>query len=174
MIQLRDKTASPAEFFESAVEVIDYARPLGVKIVINDRADIALATGADGVHLGQDDLPPRKARELLGGEAIIGFSTHTLDQAVEALELPVDYIAFGPIFPTGTKENPDAVVGLENLKDVRRTLKAKPLVAIGGITAENVASVIAAGANSAAVISDIVQNGQNITQKLRRLAEIAI
>lgn len=158
LVQLRDKYASPREFFESAREAVNLARSLGVRIIINDRVDIAIAAGADGVHLGQDDFPPEKARELLGPNKIIGYSTHTLKQALEADLLPVDYIAIGPVFSTSTKENPDPVIGLEGVRQVKDGI-SKPLVAIGGITLSNAQSVIRAGADSLAVISDLYLNG---------------
>lgn len=165
LIQLRDKHASPREFFEAALEAIKLARNLGVQIIINDRVDIALAAGADGVHLGQDDFPPEKARELLGDEKILGYSTHTLKQALEADLLPVDYIAIGPVFSTSTKENPDPVIGLEGVRQVKEQI-SKPLVAIGGITLANAQSVIEAGADSLAVISDLYSN-EGIHERVR-------
>ncbi len=125
-------------------------------MIINDRVDIALALGAPGVHLGQDDLPPEAARKLLGDEAIIGYSTHNVAQAIAAANLPIDYIAIGPIFETGTKKNPDPVVGLDGLRAVRDAIGDRALVAIGGITVENAPSVIEAGANSVAVISALL------------------
>lgn len=158
-IQLREKHASPREFYAEALAAVDAARRLGVKLIINDRVDIALAVKADGVHIGQDDLPPAKARLLLGESAIIGCSTHTLEQAVEASSEPLDYVAIGPIFQTRTKENPDAVVGLDGLAEVRRRV-GLPLVAIGGITFERALSVIEAGADSLALIADIYRAGE--------------
>jgi thiamine-phosphate pyrophosphorylase len=158
LIQLRDKRASPREFFEAARESVNLARSLGVRIIVNDRVDIAMAAGADGVHLGQDDFPPEKARQLLGPDKIIGYSTHSLRQALEADLLPVDYIAIGPVFSTSTKENPDPVIGLENIRQVKDRI-SKPLVAIGGITLNSAKSVIQAGADSLAVISDLYLAG---------------
>jgi thiamine-phosphate pyrophosphorylase len=158
LIQLREKRASPREFYGSALEAMSAARRLGVQIIINDRADIAIAVKADGVHLGQDDLPPDNARRLLGENRIIGFSTHTLEQALAAELAPVDYIAIGPVFRTSTKEKPHAVVGLETITEVRGRI-AKPLVAIGGITLDTGQSVIEAGANSVAVVSDLLSAG---------------
>ena len=117
--------------------------------------DIAIAVGADGVHLGQTDVPPEKVRTLLGEKRIIGFSTHTLKQALEADSMPVDYVAIGPVFQTASKENPDEIVGLEIVSEVRRNI-AKPLVAIGGITMQSARAVIDAGADSVAVISDLL------------------
>ncbi|MFL6282273.1 MAG: thiamine phosphate synthase, partial [Pyrinomonadaceae bacterium] len=101
-IQLREKHLSPREFYVEAEEALRVARARGVKLIINDRADIALALGADGVHLGQDDMPPEAARSLLGGGAVVGFSTHGVEQAIAAARLPVDYIAVGPIFKTAS------------------------------------------------------------------------
>lgn len=158
MIQLREKTASPREFYTAALEAMNVARRLDVRIIINDRVDIAIAVNADGVHLGQEDVPPDRARRLLGESRIVGFSTHGLKQAVEADGLPIDYIAIGPVFQTSTKEDPDAVVGLEAIAATRRQT-SKPLVAIGGITLSRAASVIEAGADSVAVISDLFSTG---------------
>ena len=154
LIQLREKTASPREFYEAASEAVRVAREFGIKLIINDRVDIALAVGADGVHLGQDDLPPDKAREILGEQAIIGYSTHDLKQALAADSLPIDYLAVGPVFQTSTKENPDPVVGLALIKQLQTQI-SKPLVAIGGIRLENAKLVLEAGADSVAVIADL-------------------
>ena len=158
MIQLRDKTASPREFYTAALEAMNVARSLNVRIIINDRVDIAIAVNADGVHLGQEDVPPDRARRLLGESRIVGFSTHGLKQAVEADGLPIDYVAIGPVFQTSTKEDPNAVVGLEAIAATSRQT-SKPLVAIGGITLSRSASVIEAGADSVAVISDLFSTG---------------
>ena len=155
-IQLREKHLSPREFYVEAEEALRVARARGVKLIINERADIALALGADGVHLGQDDVPPEAARTLLGGGAVVGFSTHGVEQAIAAARLPVDYIAVGPIFKTASKENPDPVVGLEGLRRVREAVGSIPLVAIGGVTRENSPSVLDAGADSVAVISALL------------------
>ncbi len=154
LIQLREKRASPRQFYEAAVEAMRVARRLGVRIIINDRLDIAIAVDADGVHLGQDDLPPKRVRALFGENRIIGYSTHDLKQALAADSMSVDYVAIGPIFLTSTKENPDPVVGLEALAFIKSQI-SKPLVAIGGITLEQASSVLEAGADSVAVISDL-------------------
>ena len=167
LLQLREKRLSPREFYCEAEKALRVARRRGVCLIINDRADVALALGADGVHLGQDDLPPAAARRLLGEQAVIGFSTHNLEQALEAARLPVDYLALGPIFPTVTKDNPDAVVGLEGLRRVRRELPSVPLVAIGGITLENAPEVLAAGADSVAVISALLSDSLQIEARTR-------
>ena len=166
-IQIREKNASPRDFYESVVKTVKIAKRHGVKLIINDRVDIALAAKADGVHLGQDDMPPQSAREILGPDAIIGYSTHSIEQARTALSLPVDYIAIGPIFQTTTKLDHDDVVGLDGLKAVRSAIGNVPLVAIGGITAANLASVFAAGANTAAMIGPNLSEYVEIESKMR-------
>ena len=173
LIQLREKQAQPRAFYEDAEQALALARGHNVKIIINDRVDIALALKADGVHLGQDDLPPEHARNILGPRAIIGFSTHTLRQVDEALKRPVDYIAFGPVYDTKTKTDPDKSVGLDSLKSVREVIADFPLVAIGGINSGNVSRVIQAGAGSAAVISDLYISPEDIAGKMALLLEIA-
>ncbi len=107
LIQLREKHLPPSAFFEQAEQAIAVAHANGARIIINDRVDIAIALAADGVHLGQDDMPPAAARALLGDQALIGFSTHNLPQALQARDLPIDYLAVGPIFQTATKANPE-------------------------------------------------------------------
>jgi thiamine-phosphate pyrophosphorylase len=172
-IQLRDKTAATGEFYRAALEAVEHAREYGVKIIINDRVDIALASGAAGVHLGQDDLSPIQARNLLGPDAIIGFSTHSTEQAYEAIELPIDYMAIGPIFATSTKADHDPVVGLDGLRDVRALSPRVPLVAIGGIDRENVASVFEAGAECVALISEILSEPPNIAARMSEFLRVA-
>ena len=172
-IQLREKSASPRDFYDAAKAVIDFARERDVTIIINDRVDIALALKARGVHLGQDDLPPEQARRILGPDAIIGFSTHSLAQAQAAIKLPVDYIAYGPIFTTTTKENPDAVVGVAGLKAIRQAIGDFPLVAIGGIAAGGLTSVFDAGADSAAIIGAILYDPAAITAQFARFDLVA-
>lgn len=170
-IQLRDKYASPKEFYDDAYLAIEIARKNAVKIIINDRVDIALALQADGVHLGQDDLPPEKAREILGENAIIGFSTHNLKQAIEAVRLPLDYLAIGPVFATTTKENPDETTGIEGVQKVRAAIGDFPLVAIGGITAENFREVFKSGADSVAVIKSILVPPGKIAENFKALTD---
>lgn len=165
LIQLREKRASPREFYEAAIEAMSVARMLGVQIIINDRVDIAIAVKADGVHLGQDDLPPDRARLLMGASRIIGFSTHSLEQALAADSAPVDYIAIGPVFRTSTKDKPDPVLGPQAVSEIQRRI-SKPLVAIGGITLETARAVIDAGADSVAVISDLLTAG-NIAERTK-------
>ncbi len=169
IVQLREKYAAPKDFYESAKKALEIARRQNVKIIINDRVDFALVLKADGVHLGQDDLPPKNAREILGEKAIIGFSTHNIKQAISAVKLSVNYIAIGPIFVTKTKENPDEIVGIEGVEKVREAVGDFPLVAIGGITLENFQDVLDAGANSVAIISDLLSNTEKITEKMRIL-----
>lgn len=172
VIQLREKNASPREFYEAAREVLSLAEEKNVRVIINDRADIAFALKAFGVHLGQDDLPPEAARRLLGKDAVIGFSTHSVGQAIEAVDFPVDYIAVGPVFATRTKRNPDPVVGLEGVRRVRKAVGNFPLVAIGGITLENARDVFAAGADSVAVIGDLIGEPDEITGKMKRFLSL--
>jgi thiamine-phosphate pyrophosphorylase len=165
-IQLREKQASPKDFYEDAKAALEIARRNSVKIIINDRVDIVLALGADGVHLGQEDLPPEKARGILGPRAIIGFSTHSVAQAVEAVRLPVDYLAIGPVFATRTKENPDQIVGTEGVRKVREAIGDFPLVAIGGILAPTAREVFEAGADSLAIIKSILFPPEKIKENL--------
>ena len=170
-IQLREKMGSSREFFDAAVQTIEYANEHHVSIIINDRVDIAIAVNAAGVHLGQDDMSPDKARALLGDKAIIGYSTHTLEQARHAATLPINYIAFGPVFATKTKVDPDAVVGLDGVRRVREAIGDIPLVAIGGIDIDNAEGVLSAGADSVAMISAIIADAKNITATLLDLKE---
>ena len=168
LIQLREKHADPRDFGRAAAEAAAAARALGVLLIVNDRADIALAGGADGLHLGQDDLDPAAARRVVGDDFLVGYSTHNVEQAAAAARLPVDYVAIGPVFGTSTKENPDPVVGLEGVAHARAALGADvPLVAIGGITAENAPSVLAAGADSVAVVSALLARPEEIEQRTR-------
>jgi thiamine-phosphate pyrophosphorylase len=169
-VQLREKTLPAVNFYREAKAAAEIS---GVRIIINDRADVALAVKAAGVHLGQDDLPPEAARTLLGDEAIIGYSTHNIAQAQAAASLPVDYIAIGPIFRTTTKANPDPEVGLNGLRAVRNAIGDIPLVAIGGITPKNAAAVIDAGADSVAVVSGLLSGGAAaISARFRALTEL--
>lgn len=169
LVQLREKHLSPREFYEEAERALHVARERGVRLIINDRVDIALALHADGVHLGQDDLAPEAARRLLGKDAIIGFSTHSLEQAGAAASLGVDYIAIGPIFNTSSKENPDPAVGIDRLSRVRQEVGSIPLVAIGGIAAENARAVLDRGADSVALISALLARPDAIEERTRQL-----
>ena len=153
--QFRHKGPFTRKVFEQAEAVGRILRAGGVKYVINDRADVALMVGADGVHLGQEDLPPGRVREMAGSSVLIGYSTHDREQLRAGDREPVDYLAIGPIFATGSKENPDPVLGVEALARLR-PLTAKPLVAIGGITRSNAPALLAGGADAVAVISDLL------------------
>ena len=166
LIQLREKDLSPREFYREAEVALKLARTHGVRLIINDRVDIALALKADGTHLGQADLPPAEARKILGDEAIIGFSTHNIEQARAASTLPVDYLAVGPIFSTTSKKAPDPVVGLPGLRDIRTVIYRLPIVAIGGITLANASEVLGSGADSVAMISGLLANG-NAASRMR-------
>ena len=174
---------SPREFYREAEAAWRVAQAYSVRLIINDRVDVALALAAVdvdnsnalpdvrvnhiGVHLGQDDLPPEDARRVLGANAIIGFSTHNLEQAIAAARLSVNYIAVGPIFATSSKENPDPVVGLDGLQQVRARLgHAIPLVAIGGIKKHDAREVLAAGANAVAVLGALYAEDANIAQRV--------
>lgn len=173
LIQLREKYASPKTFYEEAEKAIKIARGENVKIIINDRVDIALALKADGVHLGQDDLPPARARKILGEKAIIGFSVHNVLQAAEAIHFPVDYLAIGPVFRTKTKINPEERVGIAGVKKVLEAIGKFPLVAVGGITSANLSGVLSAGADSAAIIGDLLSETNNIAEKMRRFVVLS-
>jgi thiamine-phosphate pyrophosphorylase len=154
LVQVRNKKGSGRELLDQVDRILSSA-PDDATIIVNDRADVALAAGAGGVHLGQTDLPPVQARQILGPNSMIGISTHNFDQAVEAGKLPVDYIAVGPIFLTTTKKNPDPVIGIESLAAICK-MSRKPVVAIGGIKLEHVVEVLQAGASSVAVIRDVL------------------
>jgi thiamine-phosphate pyrophosphorylase len=154
LIQIRAKRAEGRELYAIVVGALEAIRGTGALLIVNDRVDVAVAAGADGVHVGQDDLPVWASREIIGPSRILGVSTHTLQQASEANSSPVDYIAYGPVFSTGSKENPDPVVGLAGVAEARKIIE-KPLVAIGGITLDRSRSVLQAGADSIAVISDL-------------------
>ena len=145
-------------------------RALGeeVTLIMNDRADLALAAGFDGVHVGQDDLPVDAVRRIVGPAMIIGTSTHNPEQLRVADQTDADYLAIGPVFATASKANPDPVVGLEGVR-LARSLTTKPLVAIGGITRANCLSVLNAGADSVAVISDLVNNPRASAEEFLRI-----
>ena len=166
LLQYRNTDGNTRQMLSHAREI---RRVLGrnITLIMNDRADLCLAADYDGVHVGQDDLSPEGARRVIGDERILGVSTHNLEQVREADVGPADYIAFGPVFATSTKRNPDPVVGLERLRAARAATK-KPLVAIGGITRANIHSVLEAGADSAAVISDLVTSPRKVAEEFLR------
>lgn len=164
LVQVRNKKAGARDFLSQVERILSFA-PSDGRVIVNDRVDVALLAGAAGVHLGQTDLPAAAARQILGPDRIIGFSTHNLEQAVEADSLPVDYIAVGPVFATSTKDNPDPVVGVEKLAMICRAVK-KPVVAIGGITLDNAKAALGAGAASVAVIRDLLAH-PDVAQRTR-------
>ena len=153
--QLRVKTSETGVFYDLASTLAPVIQAAGGLFIVNDRCDVALAVGADGVHLGQEDLPVAEARALLGPRMLIGISTHNVVQALEAEALGADYVGFGPIFPTPTKSHPEPVVGIERLREVRARVRL-PIVAIGGITAANIRMVADAGADAPAVLSAVL------------------
>jgi thiamine-phosphate pyrophosphorylase len=155
LLQYRNKTASTRKLYDSAQALATRVIPRDVTLVVNDRADVARLSGASGVHVGQEDLCVEAARSLVGESGLVGVSTHNLQQFQMAAESTADYIAVGPVFATQTKSNPDPVIGVDFIHRVRPMTK-KPIVAIGGITLELATQVIEAGADSVAVISDIL------------------
>ena len=173
LIQLRDKRAAPRDFLRQAEAALNVAKRNQVQLIINDRVDVALAVGADGVHIGQSDLPPAAARKLLKPGSIIGFSTHNLIQLEIAAVSPVDYVAFGPVFGTFTKSDHEPIAGLEKLKSARRAVGHFPLVAIGGINPENAVRVFQAGASSIALIAALVSDPTKISANMKRLLALA-
>ncbi len=169
IVQLREKKMPARDFYVEAQAAVTVAHEAGLKVIINDLVDIALAVGADGIHLGQEDMPVDVARRLLGPKSIIGFSTHNLHQAQKALNLPADYLAVGPIFATQTKENPDPELSLAALSSIAGLVGNRPLVAIGGITQGNAKDVFDAGATSLALISSLLSDPEAITARTAAL-----
>ncbi|MDO8446616.1 MAG: thiamine phosphate synthase [Deltaproteobacteria bacterium] len=169
ILQLRGKGLSSKELLEQAREIRELTRTAGAILIVNDRADIALLSDADGVHLGQDDLPISEARKILGKEKMIGISTHSLEQAVKAEQEGADYIGFGPVFGTKTKADAEGAKGLRALLEVKQRVSI-PVVAIGGINLENMGEVIDAGPDGAAVISAIIK-AENIEDATRKFVE---
>ena len=153
-VQLREKHASSREFLELARALVSRIQPLGIPLIINDRADIALAAGAAGLHVGQSDLPPEDARRLMGRDAIVGLSVETPEELKKAEAFAIDYVGISPVFATPTKTDTHAPWGLEGLRLARRTSPLR-LVAIGGIHGQNARQVAEAGAHSLAVVSEI-------------------
>lgn len=156
LLQYRNKGAAARELLDASRELVAGLGPGRVSVVVNDRPDIAVLAGAAGVHVGQDDLTVEQARAIVGPGRWVGISTHNLEQFQRAAATSADYIAVGPIFATSSKANPDPIVGPEFIRRVR-PLTRKPIVAIGGITLERVHEVLSAGADSLAVISDILR-----------------
>ena len=156
LLQYRNKAASSRDLLENSKRLSGELMPRGVTFIVNDRADVAALAGVSGVHVGQEDLGVEAARGVVGRSKLVGVSTHNRSQFEQAAATSADYIAVGPIFSTSSKSNPDPVVGPEFIRQVR-PLTAKPIVAIGGITRERAAEVFSAGADSVAVISDILR-----------------
>ena len=172
IIQLREKELDGREFNAEAAAAISTARQQGVRIIVNDRVDIALALKADGVHLGQDDLPPAEARSILGNDAIIGISTHNLEQVKLAADMPVDYVALGPIFPTTTKQSSNTPVGPHTISKACKLLGDIPLVVIGGVTEANARPLLDAGATALALITDCWKPHNDGPETRRRLFQL--
>ena len=167
LLQYRNKVGTTREMLDHAREI---RRVLGdgVTLIMNDRADICIAADCAGVHVGQHDLSPQGARTVIGDSSILGVSTHNLEQLKEADAGPADYIAFGPVFATSSKRDHEPLVGIEGIRAARAATR-KPLVAIGGITRANARSVIEAGADSVAVISDLLSSPAKVAEEFLRL-----
>ena len=171
LVQYRSKTASSRDYFGASLHLAEFFRSWGVRFLVNDRADVAALAGADGIHVGQEDLGPENAREIVGKDCWVGVSTHNLEQFRRATATSADYVAVGPIFPTSTKQKPDPVVGLDLIRQAR-PLTTKPIVAIGGITVERAVAVIEAGADSVAVASGICAAAEPAAQVRRYLERL--
>jgi len=174
LLQVRAKQMPTRQLLDVCVAVVERAHRVGGRVIVNDRADVARLAAADGVHVGQEDLPPRDVRRILGAGAIVGLSTHTPAQVDAALTEPISYLAIGPVFGTSTKSTGYDAVGLERVATAaaRARTRGIPVVAIGGITLDTAAEVIAAGAASVAVISDLTSAGDpeaRVRAYLRRL-----
>ncbi len=178
LLQYRNKLGNARLMLDQALLLRRHSRagvpaphvqgPYELKLIMNDRADLCLAAEFDGVHVGQDDLSPEAVRKIIGSERWLGVSTHNLEQVQEADRTSADYLAIGPVFSTLSKDKPDPVVGLDGVRRTRQ-LTRKPLVAIGGITRVNAASVIEAGADSVAVISDLLREPRKSAEEFFRI-----
>src|SRR6266516_3314627 len=173
LIQYRNKSGDAREMLNQALELRGRSRttasePHIPRLIMNDRADLCLAAEFDGVHVGQDDLSPESARKIIGRDRWLGVSTHNPEQVAEADRASADYIAIGPVFATASKVNPDPVIGLAGIRRARQ-LTRKPLIAIGGITRGNCRSVIEAGADSVAVISDLIREPRKSAEEFLRI-----
>lgn len=164
LLQYRNKSGNGRRMLDEARAL----RELNAKLIMNDRADLCLAASFDGVHVGQDDLSPAAVRSVIGDKLILGVSTHNPEQVRAAELTAADYIAVGPVFATGSKLNPDPVIGLDGVR-LARSLTSKPLVAIGGITRQNCRSVIEAGADCVAVISDLITEPRKSAEAFLRI-----
>jgi thiamine-phosphate pyrophosphorylase len=171
-IQIRGKDLPSNQFLELCDEIAGAAKPYDAAVIVNDRVDLALMSGATGVHVGQEDLRPQAVRDLLGPDAVVGFSTHTSEQIEQAAAEPLSYIAIGPVFGTRTKDTGYTAVGLAQVFETVRRSRGLPVVAIGGVTLDTAASVWAAGASSVAVISDLLEGG-NPAGRVRQYLQVA-
>jgi thiamine-phosphate pyrophosphorylase len=167
LLQYRNKSGNARQMLDQALQLKARLGP-SVKLIMNDRADLCLAAGFDGLHVGQDDLSPDSARRIIGPNHWLGVSTHNPEQLSEADKTSADYLAIGPVFATASKANPDPVVGLESVRRARE-LTHKPLVAIGGITRANARSVIDAGADAVAVISDLLRDPRKSAEEFLKI-----
>lgn len=180
LVQLRDKKGETREMIERARALLNALAPSRVPLLINDRVDVALAVGAAGVHIGQDDMPVTDARRLLGRQAIIGLSVKTLQQAAAAPLDTLDYVAVGGVFATTSKDNTSAPIGLEGLRSIAGAIRARapgfPVCAIAGINERNAAGVIESGADGVSVISalSLVDDPRAATQRLRNIVDGAL
>lgn len=177
LLQLRDKRASSRQLLEDATAIVQRAEPFGARLIVNDRADVVRMAGADGVHVGQDDLPAADARLIVGPDAMLGLSTHTTRQIVAAAAEPISYLAVGPVFGTASKHTGYDPVGLALVREAATVCAAAghPVVAIGGITIDRAPEVLAAGAASVAVIGDLFVGGRpdaRVRAFLDRLAHV--
>jgi len=174
-VQLRMKDEPARVMLDAAREIAPLCRAAGVAFIINDRVDVALIAGADGVHIGQDDLPARDVRALMGPRALVGVSAATVEEGEAAERMGADYLGVGAVYPTGTKPDAGAPVGLARLGEIRRAVRL-PLVGIGGITADNAAAVIRAGASGVAVITAVTmaKDMAAATRRLRKEVDAAL
>ncbi len=174
LLQIRSKRRGSRELLQIIERVVSRAREVGAEVIVNDRADLAVLAGAQGVHVGQTDIQPSVVRSIVGEDAIVGFSTHTRDQVDAASSLPISYLAVGPIFATGSKDTGYSPVGLDLLRYARER-STRPIVAIGGISLGNARPVLDAGADAVAVISDLVATGHpaaRVAEYLKNLAHV--
>lgn len=172
IVQIRDKHTPLSELQQDLLGCARFAAEHDVRLIVNDRCDLALSCGADGVHLGRDDLPPEAARTILGDRKIIGYSTHSIAQVRSAFYLPLQYIGFGPVFVTNTKPHADPAMGLAKLRTAC-SISPFPVVAIGGIDLTNVREVLRCGASSAAIISSLM-SAPDIAERMQRFLETAM
>jgi thiamine-phosphate pyrophosphorylase len=171
LVQYRDKEAAPQAILRHAEIIRDIFTGSGSLLIMNDRADLAVLAGWNGIHVGQNDLSPEDVRKVVGPTRWVGVSTHTEEQVRLAESSCADYVAVGPVFATGTKRDAEPVIGLAGVTRAR-TLTTKPLVAIGGITRENARSVIEAGADSVAVISALIGEGESVEKVARDFLDV--